>query len=196
MSSENARNVSWDARRNTATGFSIIAGGSMPVSKLHTRIRRSTALASVVIAALAFHQAAYADLGDEPARAAFGHWTSFAIPRGTSTVSVPLAQVPLGKRYVIELVSLTCTPGGAIPSAVLTVGQKNPTEADALSKQAFSIPFQDQGESLLGTLVARIYADDLTGSPSDVLLRVTNRDTSFPMSCAVSISGYLVSLEQ
>jgi hypothetical protein len=183
----------------------------MPFSKSQARLRvhRTTAIASLAIAGLTYQQAANAAPGEgDPATAAFGNAASFTIPAGSLTFSAPLAQVPIGKRYVIELVSLACsTPQGEfISSAVLNVGQKVPSGANSFSTQAFSISLQSQGneqggavdqggmEHFVGTLAARVYADDITGSPSDVLLNVTRSTTYSATNCVVSFSGYLLSL--
>lgn len=166
------------------------------------RMCRTTALASLAIATLTYQPAANAE-GD-PARTAFGNTVSFGFASGSFTVSVPLAQVPVGKRYVIELVSLSCAlPGGQyISSAVLHVGQRLPD--GATSKQAFSISVVDQlaGNSdlaekshFVGTVAARMYADDIAGSPSDFTLSLTRTNTfGTSADCTVSFSGYLVSV--
>ena len=59
------------------------------------------------------------------AKTAFGNAFSFGTDAGSSVFSVPLAQVPVGKRLVLELVSLWCTAtrGSFVSSAVLNVGQ-------------------------------------------------------------------------
>jgi hypothetical protein len=183
----------------------------MSVSKSQARMRlhRTTAFASLAITVLTYQQAASADPREgDPANAAFANAASFTIPAGSLTFSAPLTQVPIGKRYVIELVSLACStpPGEFISSAVLNVGQRVPGGANSFSTQAFSISLQNQGneqagtvdqggmEHFVGTLAARVYADDITGSPSDVLLNVTRSSTYSATNCAVSFSGYLVSL--
>ena len=175
----------------------------MRVSIAPVRVRRRVALASLAIAVVGFHQAARAD-GEDPALAAFGNTANFAFSPGTFTVTAPLTQVPAGKRYVIELLSLSCRMSGGqfISSAILTVGQKLP--GGAVSTQGFPILLQHQGpdddadqtnhEHYVGTLAARVYADDIAGSPSDVLLHVTRTGALTPAGCTASFSGYLVNL--
>ena len=153
----------------------------------HMRLCRTAAFVALAIAVLTSHQAAWAEPGDgDPAKAAFGNTVRFTAPMHSSSskFSIPLAQVPSGKRYVIELVSISCSAQGGVSPAVLTVGQRA-LSGDSVSTQSFTIP--------LGTLAVRMYADDITGSPSDVLLTMTH-DTFFPVECTASISGYLVSL--
>lgn len=125
------------------------------------------------------------------------------MPAGHATVMVPLAQVPTGKRYVIELVTLSCTVplGSSVSAAVLQVGQNPPNGANSPSTQLFSIPLQSQGGDpngnsvFVGTLAARMYADDITGTPSDLSVSVTQVAAFLgPLNCRVAFSGYLLSL--
>jgi hypothetical protein len=173
-------------------------------SQAQMRVHRATVLASLAIAMLTCQQAASADPGEgDPARSAFARTASFTIPAVTLTFSAPLVQVPAGKRYVIELVTLSCSmplQGASGISAVLNVGQR--VAGGSVSTQAFPIFVQavdgpEDREHFAGTLAARMYADDTTGGPSDVSLTVTRASNIFAVSawtCTFAISGYLVSL--
>jgi hypothetical protein len=175
----------------------------MLVSKIEARtgVRRTIGVVSLAIATLSYQHGVYAEEGD-PAKAAFGNSAGFTIPAGSPTFFAALMQVPVGKRYVIELVSLACTApvGTFVSSAVLEVAQNVPSFGNPFSTQGFHIALQSQGtdqagiQYFVGNLVARMYADDVFRSPNDVFLIVNQSNTASATNCSVSFSGYLVSL--
>jgi hypothetical protein len=139
---------------------------------------------------------------NDPAKTAFGNAFGFGVVAGSSSASVPLAQVPVGKRLVVELVSLWCSalPGTFPIRAAVFVGQKVTGGINPFVTQAFNIALQNQGVDAAGTqyfagsLAGRMYADDIAGSSSDVDLIVFQSNSASSMACSVSFSGYLVTL--
>lgn len=103
---------------------------------------------------------------------------------------------------MIELLTLRCSApaGSGVSYAVLQVGQKI-SGAASVSTQLFSIPVQNQLPDQnffsisTGVLAARMCADDITGSPADLLLNVTQSDATNAMTCTASFGGYLVNLQ-